>query len=119
MKQPSTTPKLLIIDDDEPTRILIRDILEGANVTIMECGCGNEALCLFKKYAWEFDLVLLDIHLPGCMGWELLKQFRQMNPLVPIIAVSAILPEALKENCSMVAFDAYIPNHSTLESLKN
>ena len=91
--------KLLLIDDDEPARLLIRDILEGANVTIIECGCGNEALDLFKKYAWELDLVLLDIRLPDCNGWELLKQFKLVNPLVPFVAISATSPAELAERC--------------------
>jgi hypothetical protein len=49
-----TTHKLLLNDDDVSARLLIHDILEGANVTIIECGCGNEALDLFKKYKWVF-----------------------------------------------------------------
>jgi|ERR1035437_2801846 CheY-like chemotaxis protein len=108
MKQPSATPKLLLIDDDEANRMLIRDILEGANVTIMECGCGIDALDLFKKYAWEFNLVLLDIHLPDCNGWELLKQFKLINPLVIFVALSAISPAELVKRCSRGEIDAYI-----------
>jgi len=103
-----TKPKLLLIDDDEPARLLIRDILEGANVTIIECGCGNEALNLFKKYAWELDLVLLDIRLPDCNGWELLKQFKLVNPLVPFVAISATSPTELERRCRMCEIDGFI-----------
>ena len=103
-----TKHKLLLIDDDEPSRILIRDILEGANVTILECDCGNEALDLYKKYAWEIDLVLLDIRLPDCNGWELLRQFRQINPLVIFVAISAISPAELAGRCKIGEIDACI-----------
>jgi CheY-like chemotaxis protein len=108
MKKTFANPKLLLIDDDEANRILIRDILEGANVTILECGCGNEALDLFKKYAWELDLVLLDIRLPDFNGWELLRQFRMINPLVIFVAISAILPAELGRRCKMGEIDAYV-----------
>jgi len=108
IKHTSTIRKLLLIDDDEANRILIRDILVGANVIILECGCGNEALGLYKKYAWELDLVLLDIRLPDCNGWELLKQFRQINPLVIFVGVSAILPAELVRRCNKGEIDAYL-----------
>jgi CheY-like chemotaxis protein len=88
--------------------MLIRDILEGANVTILECSCGNEALDLFKKYAWEIDLVLLDIKLPDGNGWELLKHFKEINPLVPFVAISAISPGELERRCRIGEIDAYL-----------
>ena len=100
--------KLLIVDDDEANRILIRDILEGANVTILECCCGNQALDLYKKYAWEIDLVLLDIRLPDCNGWELLRQFRQINPLAIFVAISATSQAELERRCKMCEIDAFI-----------
>jgi len=116
--KPPTTPKLLLIDDDESSRILIRDILEGANVTILECGCGNEALDLYKKYAWEIALVLLDIRLPDCNGWELLRQFRQINPLVIFVAISATPEAGLKSKCDLGEIDAYVAKPFNIEEFK-
>jgi CheY-like chemotaxis protein len=106
--EPGKNLKLLLVDDDEASRILIRDILEGANVTILECGCGIEAMELYKKYAWELDLVLLDIRLPDCNGWELVRQVRLINPLVIFIAISAISPTELTGRCDKGEIDAYI-----------
>ena len=111
-------PKLLLIDDDEPARLLIHDILEGANVTIIECGCGKEALDLFKKYAWELDLVLLDIRLPDCSGWELLREFRQINPLVIFVAISATIETELKRRCDLGEIDAYVAKPFYIEQFK-
>jgi CheY-like chemotaxis protein len=107
LSQKSINRKLLIIDDDEATRLLITEILEGTKVSIMETGCGMEARNLFKEYSFEIDLVLLDIKLPDYNGWELLKQFRQENPLVPVIALSAILPTELAKKCESTGFDGY------------
>jgi CheY-like chemotaxis protein len=84
------------------------EILEGANVTIIECGCGKEAISLFKQHCADLVLVLLDINLPRCNGWDLAKQFRKIKPGVPIIAVSAIAPYELATKCREAGFDAYI-----------
>ena len=113
----SITPKLLLIDDDESSRILIRDILEG-NVIILECGCGNQALDLYKKYTWEIDLVLLDIRLPDCNGWELLSKFRQINPLVIFVAISASSPAELVRRCNKGEIDAYVSKPFDIEQFK-
>jgi len=73
MKQFLAKRKLLLVDDDEATRILIKDVLEGANISIIELDCGLEAFYLFKKYSWEIDLVLLDIKLPAIMDGNYLN----------------------------------------------
>jgi CheY-like chemotaxis protein len=104
----STPHKLLLIDDDSSSRLLICDILEGANVTILECSCGNEGLELFKKYSWEIDLVLLDIKLPDYNGWELLRYCKLVNPLVPFVVISATSPTELARRCKLSEIDAYI-----------
>jgi CheY-like chemotaxis protein len=59
--------KILIIDDDCSSRILISEILADANVIIIECGCGKDVLSLFKQYCDDIVLVLMDIKLPGSL----------------------------------------------------
>jgi CheY-like chemotaxis protein len=84
--------KLLVVEDNEAARILIKEILGNINVTIIETGCAEEAICLFKKFNHEIVLVLLDMRLPNWDGCELLKQLRNINPLVPAISMSALTP---------------------------
>jgi CheY-like chemotaxis protein len=110
--------KILIIDDDEATRLLISEILKGTKVSILETKSGKEAYNIYKKYSNEIDLVLLDIKLPDCNGWELLKQFRQINPLVIFVAVSAISEAELKRRCNMAEIDAYISKPFDIEKFK-
>ena len=100
--------KLLIIDDDEASRLLIVEILSDGCTSIIEAKCGKEALFLFKKYSEELALVFLDIKLPDCSGWELISQFRSENYSVPIIAISATNPNELKERCEVAGFDSYL-----------
>jgi CheY-like chemotaxis protein len=100
--------KILIVDDDKASRILITEILEGANVVIIECGCDKEAISLFEQYYDDIELVLMDIKLPGCDGWELLKQFRKVKPSIKAIAISAMFPSELACGSRAAGFNAYI-----------
>jgi CheY-like chemotaxis protein len=108
MKTDISRQKLLIIDDDDATRLLITEIFEETNVTIIECESGKKAISLFKQHCDDIVLVLLDIRLPGCSGWELLKLFRKEKPLVPAIAISATAPSELAHNCKAAGFNAFV-----------
>jgi len=108
MKQGIAKRKILIVEDNEATRILIKEVLEHLNVTIIESGCVEEALNLFKTYSNEIALVLLDLRLPGCDGCELLKQFRQINSSVPSIAISALSPAELAAKSKAAGFNEYM-----------
>jgi CheY-like chemotaxis protein len=109
---------LLLIDTDEPSRILIKDILAACNITITEATTGWEALHLFEKLSEQLQLVLLDIKLPDCNGWDLLKHFRQINPLVILIAVSAMPKAELARRCNTGEIDAYISKPFDIEEFK-
>ena len=108
MKPHVIKPKLFLVDDDPSSRLLITEILEGANVNIIECGCGKEAISLFREHREEIVLVLLDIKLSDCSGWELLHLFRLEKPDVPAIAISAISPSELSYQHKAAGFNGYL-----------
>ncbi len=108
MQKESNRRILLIIDDDKITRMLIKDILEGSGIPILESGCGEKACELFKNNRKKIGLVLLDIRLPDCDGWDLIGTIRQIDPHVPVLAVSAILPSELAANYQLAGFTGYI-----------
>jgi len=118
MKEALVEQKILLIDDDEATRILINEILNGSNIYVIEAGCGNEGFNLFKKHSEEIDLVLLDIKLPDCMGWELIRQFRTENQFIPIIALSAINKNELKEKAEVFGFSSYLSKPFDINELE-
>jgi len=63
--------KVLVVDDEAPVRDLLKDLLKREDCAVSICGTGEEALeCLQKD---SFDVVLLDIKLPGISGLEVLK----------------------------------------------
>lgn len=76
--------KILIVDDENKIRELIRLNLELSGYSCIEASDGNEAI---KKLAENPDLVLLDIMLPGKDGYEISQKFIEKN--IPIIFLTA------------------------------
>ena len=76
--------KILIVDDENKIRELIRLNLELAGYSCIEASDGNEAI---TKIAENPDLVLLDIMLPGIDGYEISQKFIKKN--IPIIFLTA------------------------------
>lgn len=78
--------RILIVDDDSAVQATIRLILERAGHSVHTTGDGRKALALLE--ASEFDLLFLDIFMPGMDGLETMRLVHQQHPLIPIIVIS-------------------------------
>ena len=80
-------PRILAVDDDPQIRNLLREALplHWQRTTVATASDGDEALQVF--FAQEPDFVLLDVVLPGLMGFEVLRQIRQVSD-TPIILLT-------------------------------
>jgi CheY-like chemotaxis protein len=78
--------KILIVDDDSAVQMTIRLLLERAGHSVVVAGDGRKGLAVFE--AGDFDLVFLDIFMPGMDGLEIMRLVRQQRPLTPIIVIS-------------------------------
>jgi DNA-binding response OmpR family regulator len=79
-------PRVLVVDDDPNIRSLLRLYLERERVRVAEAADGQGALD--EGASGRFDLVLLDIMLPGIDGMEVCRRLREMSE-VPIILLTA------------------------------
>lgn len=88
---------ILIMDDDPAVQMTIRLILERAGHHVTVAGDGRKGLALFE--AGPFDLLLLDIFMPGMDGLETMRHVRARAPAIPIIVISgrAIAPDVYAE----------------------
>jgi len=83
-----TTSRLLIVDDNEATRILMKDVLtRNDNYELDEAANGVEAL--EKIEHGKFDLVISDISMPEMDGISLLESIRKKYPELPVIMATA------------------------------
>lgn len=78
--------KILIIEDEEAIADLEKDYLELSGFEVKICNTGNEGLQTALRE--EFDLIVLDLMLPGLDGFEVCKKVREEKN-IPIIMVSA------------------------------
>jgi DNA-binding NtrC family response regulator len=80
--------KLLIVDDDQNFRLILRATLEDEGYQkIAMAEDGNEAITMVKKE--KFDVVLCDIFMPNISGFEVLKFIREQPHPAPVIMVTA------------------------------
>ncbi|MEA3545901.1 MAG: sigma-54 dependent transcriptional regulator [Thermodesulfobacteriota bacterium] len=79
--------RILIVDDEPMQRDLLREFLEEEGHQVTSAGGGEEALQLFRDL--PFQLVLLDHRMPGMTGDVVLKEMKEINPLVAAIMITA------------------------------
>ncbi len=79
MKQNSRKSKLhaLVVEDDPVNRIALTRILEKIGFIVESAGDGEPAVELFREKS--FDVILMDIQMPGMSGWEALKIIREIE----------------------------------------
>jgi len=98
-------PRILVVDDEDRIRRLLRMYLEKENFIVYEADNGKKAMELAEKE--KFDLIILDIMLPDRDGISICKQLRQNNSL-PIIILSAKGEELTRVHGFEVGADDYI-----------
>ena len=79
---------ILIVDDEERMRKLIRDFLAKKDYTIIEAKDGDEAIEKFEDNKDKIDLILLDVMMPKQDGWSVLRKIRQ-DSKVPVVMLTA------------------------------
>ena len=78
---------ILIVDDEQRMRKLVKDFLTKQDFTVLEAADGEEAVDLFFEKK-DIDLVILDVMMPKMDGWETCREIRQYSQ-VPIIMLTA------------------------------
>lgn len=85
----SATPStLLVVEDDAIVRMLIVDVLEELEFTVIEAADAEEALKVVENTAQVIDLMMTDVGLPDMDGKELAAKVRELRPALPILFAS-------------------------------
>jgi len=100
--------KILIAEDEDVIRDFIVINMRRAGYEITDVDSGEKALEVFGAHGGNFDVVLLDIMMPGIDGFEVCKQIRAASPSIGIIMLSAKTQEMDKVSGLMLGADDYI-----------
>jgi DNA-binding NtrC family response regulator len=107
--------KVLVVDDEEDFRETLIKRLQKRNLDVKGAENGEKALEMVKKYL--FDLVILDVKMPGIDGIETLREIKKMRPLVEVIMLTGHASvESGIEGMKLGAFD-YIMKPTDLDKL--
>ena len=101
---------ILLAEDDPGNQKVLRRILEHEGYTVFCADNGNEAITVMSEC--KIDLILMDLRMPELDGIEATKIIRNsnnnMDPALPIIAISAKALQEDIENCLKIGFNDYI-----------
>ncbi len=106
---------VLTIEDDEAIRRGIRDALAFAGYDVLEAADGDRGLEMAVHR--EYDLLLLDLVLPGNSGLEILAQLRTVRPTQPVIILTALGQEADRVAGLKMGADDYVVKPFSVKEL--
>jgi two-component system cell cycle response regulator DivK len=112
------TIKILVVDDNQVSRELIREVLNSPDQVVLEAENGEEALEMIL--AERPDIVLLDIQIPAFDGFEVLRRLRSDPRFdkLPVIALSAYAMQRDYEKALKLGFDDYITKPIDISALR-
>jgi DNA-binding response OmpR family regulator len=96
---------VLLVEDNAPMRELLATVLRRAGYDVVPAPDGQEALHLFA--ARRPDIVLLDVHMPGWNGWEVLERIRERSE-VPVLMLTALSDDTSKVRALNGGADDYL-----------
>ena len=113
------TKRILVVEDQEDLRGILRDLLTGSGYDVVEAADGRDGVA--KAKSERPDLILMDIQLPVLDGYETTRQIRTDPNLktTPIIAVSSYAMKGDEEKARASGCDHYVTKpYSPLQLLR-
>ena len=101
-------PSILVIDDEDAVREAVADILESDGLHVVTAANGMDGLERYRDTPEQFDLVLLDMSMPGMDGTETLAELRRFDPDVRVVMSSGYSPSEVYKNGTKAAAAGFI-----------
>ncbi len=110
--------KVLVADDKDTGRELVRTVLENCNYEVFEASDGVEALAQARRI--QPDLIILDLHMPGLDGFGVIQELRRDQNFAntPVMALTASAMMGDRERALAVGFTGYIAKPIRLSALR-
>jgi PAS domain S-box-containing protein len=106
---------ILVVEDEEINFILIREMISMLNPKLVWARNGDDAIKIISQQ--PFDLVLMDIKMPGLSGFEATRRIKALRPDIPVIAQTAYALENDRKKCLEAGCDNYLAKPILKESL--
>ena len=99
--------RLLVVDDEEKIRLLIRKYAEFEGYTVVEAGDGMSAVQLCRDHPRDFDLIVMDVMMPELDGFSAVREIRKVCQ-APVLMLSARGEEYDKIHGFELGIDDYV-----------
>jgi signal transduction histidine kinase len=99
--------KLIIAEDDEISYLYIRELMTGTDCILLWAKNGSEAVEMLKN-SDGIDIVLMDLNMPVMNGYEATQKIKELNPEIPVIAITAFPYQLEVDKASADLFDGYV-----------
>ena len=109
-------PVILIVEDDEKSRRLMKDVLEHQGYSVVDTDQGEIGLDLIRSL--HPALVLMDIHLPGMSGLDAIREIRSDASIAGtrVVAVTASVMGNVREKIRDAGIDGFEPKPLNLKA---
>jgi PAS domain S-box-containing protein len=114
---PGGTESLLVVDDEDPLRSLLKIAFKRKGYRVTSAGDGLEAINLICDPACVIDAVLLDLNMPGANGLEVLKVINQRRPSVKVLVLTGHLSAEARAEFEQLGQKNFMSKPYTLDQL--
>jgi PAS domain S-box-containing protein len=110
---------VLVVDDEEPIRILVKTALERFGYRVLLAADGVEAVSLYRSHQKEIDVVITDIVMPIMDGITTIDVLKNINPDVRIVTSSGLASNGGMARARNAGAKCFIPKPYTAETMLN
>ena len=114
---PSGTESILVVDDEAPLRQLLETSLSRKGYTVTTAGDGLEAIDLLGRGEKKFDVILLDLNMPGATGIEVLKVLKITQPDTKVLVLTGHLSAEARTEFEQMGQHHFVRKPYTLDAL--
>jgi CheY-like chemotaxis protein len=111
--------RILFIEDDPMNRRVVRDMLFVTGLPLFEAPGGPEGIAMLERDR-DYDVVLLDLRMPGMDGFDVIRALRGRDDElanIPIIVVTADVAPGIEDECKAVGADEVLFKPIAMQSL--
>jgi len=115
--QPNVQGAVLVVDDEETVRDVARRLLEREGIRVLIAEDGEQAVQVYRQYASEITLVLMDLSMPKMDGEQAFHAIRTINPKASIVLSSGFLNTEAVERLQRQGLSGFVKKPYTRSRL--
>ena len=108
---------ILLVEDEDSVRQLVRDTLEAKGYRVLEAGSGEAGLAAAERHEGKIGLVITDVVMPGIGGRELVRKLATARPATKVLYLSGYTEDAIVSDGSLEKGTAFLQKPFSLQSL--